>query len=148
MGFLDFHWRTVSYIAKDFEQIIEEVPTGSRLFSAIKNVNWEKAALIESLLHLPTYGIMRRGLFVPSLFADQHQQPVYYKAPYDDLIRIIKNANIDGTYYGDGRPISCGLINNHFDYMLVISHEELHTSDNCGNKLIARKRILFLYKIQ
>lgn len=116
-------------------EMMRDLPPGSRIISMFPSGLPADAEHPVAMTHLVTLGVVENKHFVPSLFAFSAQQPLQYRAPYDELPPNPYFRNFDGA---DWREIDA-----YFDYVLIIDHD----GKTGGNAVDWFKRVPFSMEI-
>jgi hypothetical protein len=83
IGVIESVWVAADRIYQADIAAIDQLPVGSTVAVAFPSDAVNATPI--PMLHLPTLAVARRAAFVPTLFTDPAQQPVFVKAPYDRL---------------------------------------------------------------
>jgi hypothetical protein len=138
-----FLWTDADKSYESMASLLDQVPRGSRLFTAIRNIKYTDATIRRPLLHLSAYGVINRDLFVPSLFAISTQQPIRYSAAYDKL--LAQGAN--KVFHWAGEEFNCSMITSNFDYFILIDGDQSAAGVPCGLPIISREGDMILLAI-
>lgn len=131
VSFITSQWKVADRFYIDFEKVVQSCETGSRLFSAVVNMPYKEAGMVR---HLPSFGVIERQLFVPTLFANTMQQPIIYRA---NMLPVVQQNSPDVTWYGQKR-LPCELIKREYDYLLLIDREDDGEAKACGLQRIRK----------
>jgi len=110
------HWSDGDAAYSEFERVIESAPKGSKVFGAAIGGRFSEMIFPTPILHMLSFGVIEKDLFIPSLFATRTQQPLAYKGDYENIrlhtIRI---------YYKDPGLVEWPYVFAYYDYVLMMS---------------------------
>lgn len=145
VAFVTSQWKVADGFYRDFEKIVQPCEVGTRLFTAVVNISSGEAVQL-ALLHLASYGVIERQLFVPTLFAHAMQQPIKYNPNVLSLLPIRQQNGPNAPYYGWG-DLPCQLILQKYDYLLLIDKEDDGETKACGLQRIRKSGAMELYRV-
>jgi len=120
LGVIEHTWRAADRVYSVDLAGIDALPQGSKLAVAHPPDLFHVVAIPE--VHLAVLAIQRRGVFVPTLFANVGQQPVALKPGFAVVAAATQPARLWETltspYTSDPAPLPAGL--EHFDFVAFI----------------------------
>ncbi len=115
MTVIGIHWNRADQEYALYRQAILKMDENSRLFTAIGASGFSWQPFPVPLRHLPCIAIIDKSALVPSLFANESQQPVRFTPFYRRLVK-----ETPGPGFNPGRPPDWGEISEHYEYVLVL----------------------------
>lgn len=112
-------WRDTDHHYRQFIEALDQLPESARLFSAIKLDSFELSSPVAAVIpdpmpmaSLSCWGIIRRSLFISSLFSAPGQQPVH-------LTPALRSMPTIGEFQARAEPIPWDQIGAYYDYVVV-----------------------------
>ncbi len=140
--FVTSQWKVADKFYSDFQKVIQHGETGSRLFPAVINMSYDEATMIFGVLHLPTFAVLERQMFVPTVFALPMQQPIKINP---ELVPILPLKITNGLYGAFSLP--CELIRKEYDYLLLIDPKDDGETKACGLQRVDKSGAIELYRV-
>lgn len=146
--FVGSQWKIADKFYSDFVKVVQVCETGSRLFTAANDIIYASPDQAQSrftIMHLPTFGVIERQLFVPTLAAYPMQQPISYRP---NMRSVRQQAGYNIFFYRSDTKLPCEFVQHEFDYLLLIDEEDSSDSKACGLQRVSKSGVLTLYKVQ
>ena len=119
MGYITEHWQNTAHHYRQFKQILDQLPEGARLLSAIKMASYDNWSPAEGqipepmpMVNLSCWGVIRRSVFVSNLFAAPGQQPVRLTPAVHALLTVEE-------FLFRAAPIPWDQLRAQYDYVVV-----------------------------
>jgi hypothetical protein len=136
---INLEWHNFQSEYKEIVNAITYIDKGSRLFSARAYQSYYETL---PFMYAPTYAVMKKSSFVPSLFAFETQQPVHFKPKYIELAK-----STGKSVYSDGKGIDWNKIIKHYDYVLLAREDLFQDVPKSYLDKIFQGKYITLYKI-
>lgn len=101
---------------RDMTTAIEKIEEGSKIFSITayqKQGKYTYQGLLP-LAHAPSYAVILKSAFVPTLFAFEKQQPLSYTPGYKSLSK-----NAKPQFYLEQEDVDWNTIKENYDFLLI-----------------------------
>lgn len=79
------HWEKGERLYQNYKTIAERLPTGARVFPYSNTSDDLRLILPIPIIHMPSFAVVDRKVFLPTLFAYESQQVLSYTQPYREL---------------------------------------------------------------
>lgn len=119
VGYVSLRWQEADYHYTQFLQALEQLPQGTRLFSAVKLGTTNPVDISETrrpepvpMANLSCWAVITRAAFVSNLFSSPSQQPIELSSPYRAMPAMEEFVN-------HRRPIPWDAIGRQYDYLVV-----------------------------
>lgn len=119
VGYISFRWQEADYHYAQFLQALEQLPEGTRLFSAIKLGSTNPVEISETrhpepvpMANLSCWAVITRAAFVSNIFSAPSQQPIEFAPPYHAMPAMEE-------FISHRRPIPWDAIGKQYDYLVV-----------------------------
>jgi hypothetical protein len=125
MAVITNHWRETDRHYSQFVQTLDQLPEGTRLLSAIKLSSYDATAPWESRIpelmpmsNLSCWGIIRRSVFISTLFSAPGQQPIQLTTPVRSMLTMEE-------FLVQAAPIPWDRIGTQYDYVVIRRSQRL-----------------------
>lgn len=141
VSLMNLNFNAVQSEYREIHTAINFVDKGSRIFPARGSLNYYENL---PFMHAPTYAVIQKSSFIPSLFAFESQQPVQFSPDYLNLAQATGQA-----VYSHGRGIDWQSILKHYDYILIARENLFADRDIPKSSLqqVFKGQYITLYKI-
>jgi hypothetical protein len=137
---INTEWHGLQSEFKEIYSAIAHVEQGSRLFSARAYTNYYETT---PFMHAPTYAVIERSAFVPSLFAFETQQPVQFKSQY---INVVADTLV--TNYARGKGVDWKDVLKFYDYVMLSGENLFDTLPKSKLSRVFKGKYVNLYKVK
>ena len=119
VGYVSFRWQEADHHYAQFLRALQQLPEGTRLFSAIKLGSTNPVDISETrqpesvpMANLSCWAVVTRAAFVSNIFSAPSQQPIELTPPYRAMPALEEFLN-------HRRPIPWDAIGKQYDYLVV-----------------------------
>ncbi len=142
------NWRQSDRLYAQVLPAFDTIPAGSRIAVAYppSAVNLRTGAT--PILHVPTYAVIARDAFVPSLFAMRTQQPVRFAAGYEELAAAASPRQLWETLVlGAPAPPLLASALEQFDFVCLVDHDPFVLAQTAGLEPVWERPSFKLYRL-
>jgi hypothetical protein len=137
-------WASMQNEYQEISHTLEKINEGSRIFTArgyYSDEDYRKNTI--AFMHFPTYAIIWKSAFVPSLFAFETQQPVRFNKDYIDIVN-----HTSSPVYNPTQEIDWDTVIKQYDYVLLARKELIEKIPLSSLSAIYQGKNNTLYKIK